>query len=255
MTTPYTIQPGQSIQRMQTEWSDEFMDQFGRKFAANYDIRNMRPKEELRPVGFSPPWQPPMGYIKWDRQGGFTFRWDLETMANDLSENATAYYAQVFEFMAEHMAGHEPPDIGEPVPTKVIRSPVGKPPLSPAIPLACLAGDPWILGTPGATPNKLLKDILDQSATANGRQALAEIRARMAKMVEQGGQVIPTRVVQTDADKAVKARSIVDIDPANLPLLTYKEFLSACMAQGKTMAEGALAWQRHKDDLAMSKAS
>jgi hypothetical protein len=184
------LNPGESIQRTQTGWSEDFTDQHGRRFQANYDNRNMRPKEELRPVDCTPPWQPPMKYIVWDRHNGFKFRWDYATMANDLTEAATSYYAQVFEFITEHMPGTEPPELGDPVPTKVLRSPIGKPPLSPAIPLACEAGDPWILGIPGAEPNKLLKDIIEQSATANGRQALQVIRERMQALA--GDKAIPT---------------------------------------------------------------
>jgi hypothetical protein len=160
------LNPGEHLQRVQTGWTDEYTDQHGRRFAANYDMRNMRPKEELRPVGFNPPWLPNMKYIIWERDGGFRFRWDYATMANDLSEMSTAYYAQVFEFMTEHMNGTEPPELGEPVPTKVLRSPIGKPPLSPALPLACEAGEPWMLGIAGAKPNDMLKAIIEQSATA-----------------------------------------------------------------------------------------
>lgn len=252
MSSPLVIQPGESLQRLQTEWTDEFEDQFGRKFAANYDIRNMRPKEELRPVGFNPPWLPPMRYIVWDRPGGFKFRWDFDTMANDLSGDATAYYAQVFEFMMEHMAGVEPPELGEPVPTKVLRSPIGKPPLSPAIPLACKAGDPWVLGTPGAKVNKLLKDIIDQSATANGRQALTVIRERLAKMV--GDNAVEERAPEVDPN--LKAtRTINDVDPTLITRVTYQEFLSAAMKGGMSMAEGAAAWKAHRENLALEGAA
>lgn len=251
MTSPLVIQPGESLQRLQTEWTDEFQDQFGRHYAANYDIRNMRPKEELRPVGFIAPWLPPMRYTVWERQGGFKFRWDFETMANDLSGDATAYYAQVFEFMMEHMPGVEPPELGEPVPTKVIRSPIGKPPLSPAIPLACMAGEPWILGTPGAPVNMMLKAIIDQSATANGRQALTIIRERMAALA--GENAIQARPIEETAVKA--ARSIDTVDPTNLPKLTYPEFLAMCMSKGMKQAEAVLAWQAHKTDLSLAQAS
>lgn len=252
MTSPLVIQPGESLQRIQTEWTDEFEDQFGRKFAANYDIRNMRPKEELRPVGFTPPWLPPMRYIVWERQGGFKFRWDLETMANDLSGDSTAYYAQVFEFMMEHMPGVDVPEVGEPVPTKVLRSPIGKPPLSPAVPLACLAGDPWMLGRPGAKVNEMLRAVLEQSATSNGRKALTIIRERLAKMV--GSDAVPQR--EPDVDPSIKAtRSINDIDPDIATKVTYKEFIGAAMKGGMTMADAATAWKAHRENLALEGAA
>lgn len=249
MTSPITLQPGESLQRLQTEWSDDFTDQFGRRYAANYDIRNMRPKEELRPVGFNPPWLPPMRYILWERHGGFKFRWDLETMANDLSGDATAYYAQVFEFMMEHMPGVEVPELGDPVPTKVLRSPIGKPPLSPAIPLACLAGEPWILGTPNAPVNGMLKAILDQSATANGRKALEVIRERMK--VVAGEHAIQARAPEGDPWNHKVARSIDDIDPAAITQVSYVDFISAAMKDKRmTMAEAALAWKAHRENVA-----
>lgn len=246
------LNPGQHIQRLQTAWTDEFTDQFGRRYAANYDTRNMRPKEELRPMGFNPPWLPPMKYIAWERDGGFRFRWDFVTMANDLTDDATAYYASVFEFMMEYMPGVEPPELGDPVPTKVLRSPLGKPPLSPAIPLACEAGDPWILGMAGAAENPMLKSIIQQSATANGRQALALIRERLAQKV--GTTAVPTIAPQEDPS-ARPIKSIADVDPATFDNITYKEFLAAAMKAGMSMADGAAAWKAHRENLALEKAS
>ncbi len=248
MTSPVTILPGESLQRLQTAWTDEFSDQFGRRYEAHYDVRNMRPKEELRPVGFIPPWLPPMRYIKWERHGGFRFQWDFETMANDLSGDATAYYAQVFEFMMEHMPGVEPPELGDPVPTKVLRGPIGKPPLSPAIPMACIAGEPWILGTPGAPVNQLLKDILDQSSTANGRRALEVIRERMKVLA--GENIIASRAPEVDPSLNQVKRSITDIDPKTITHVKYNDFVSAAVKAGMSMADAAVAWKAHKENLA-----
>lgn len=257
MTTPtfnfgQILNPGENIQRLQTGYAEEFTDQHGRRFAAQYDIRNMRPKEELRPVGFAPPWLPPMRYILWDRANSFKFRWDYDTMANDLTEQAQAYYAQVFDFMLEHMPGVEPVELGDPVPAKVLRSPLGKPPLSPAIPLACAAGDPYVLGVPGAPVNALLRDVLEQSATSNGRQALTIIREKLAKMTD--GHAVPERAPEFDpSTKPVK--SITDIDPASFATVSYREFLTAAMAGGMSMADGAAAWKAHRENLALTEAS
>lgn len=242
------LQPGQSIQREQTSWTDGFTDQHGRRFEAQFDNRNQRPKEELRPVGFHPPWLPPMRYITWERDGSFNFRWDYETMANDLSGDATTFYAQVFEFMTEHMPGVEPPELGEPVPTKILRSPIGKPPLSPAVPLACLAGDPWMLGTPGAPVNQMLKDIIEQSATANGRQALQVIRAKMQAIVGDNG--VKERVVEADP-RAAKVKSITDIDVKTVTAVTYNEFAAEARKAGMAMAQISLAWAKHKEFVAL----
>ena len=140
-------QPGESLQRAKRDWSDDFTDQHGRRFSAQYDIGNSRPIGELAPVGFTPPWLPSMFYIRWAKaKGGFHFRWDYEALANELVGNAVSYYEQVMEFMLEHMKGEPIPELGDPVPSMVLRSPIGKPPLSPAIVLACQAGDPWGLG-------------------------------------------------------------------------------------------------------------
>jgi hypothetical protein len=252
MTSPLIIQPGESLQRLQTGWTDQFTDQHGRRFEAHYDIRNMRPKEELRPIGFSPPWMPPMRYIVWDRDGSFSFRWDYETLANDLSESSTAHYAQVFEFMTEHMPGVEVPEVGEPLPTKVLRSPIGKAPLSPAIPLSCLAGDAWILGMPNAPVNAMLRDVLEQSATSNGRQALIIIRERLAKMV--GGNAVPTREIPPDP-ALMKTKTITDFDLAQITGIKYIDFISAAMKGGMTMADAASAWKAHRENLALAEAS
>jgi len=146
MTAPISMtQPGESLQRVKRGWTDEFTDQTGRKFAAQYDLTNGRPIGELSPVGFNPPWLPPMRFIVWERPGGFRFRWDYQTMANELAEGADAFYTEVVQFMTEHMKEEVVPEIGEPIPARVRRL-VGKPPLSPAIPLSAEAGDPWILG-------------------------------------------------------------------------------------------------------------
>ena len=241
-------QPGEHIQRTRRGYSDDFTDQHGRHFAAQYELTNSRPIGELTPVGHHPPWLPPMRYMVWERpNGGFRFRWDYETMANDLSETAVSYYQQVFEFMTEHMPGVEPPEVGEPVPTKVLRSPIGKPPLSPAIPLACMAGEPWMLGIPGADVNTMLRDVLEQSSTSNGRAALNIIRERMKALA--GDHAIPTRPNEADTPLAPK-KTIHDADLSNLDGMTYKEFLASAMKGGRmSMADAAVAWAEHRRNL------
>jgi hypothetical protein len=178
MTAPIGMtQPGESLQRARRGWTDEFTDDHGRKFAAQYELANGRPIGELQPVGFAPPWLPPMRFIVWERPGGFRFRWDYATMANELAEQADAFYTEVVQFMLEHMRDERVPEVGEPIPAKALRF-VGKPPLSPAIPLAAEAGDPWILGEPAAVDTLNLKDVLAQTVNANGREALKLIRER-----------------------------------------------------------------------------
>lgn len=242
-------QPGDSLQRKARGYSDDFTDQHGRRFAAQHDLQNSRPIGELSPVGFTPPWLPPMRFIKWPRSiGGFRFEWDYETMANELVGDATVYYAAVMDFMLEHMKGEPIPDLGDPVPSMVIRSPLGKPPLSPAIVLACQAGDPWALGTPGAPVNEALKLTLEQSATSSGRAALMYVRERMEKMV--GDKGVPTLAPEVDTRHA-PAKSITDDAPLEMSEITYNQFVASCRTRGKmTMAEIVSAWREHKANMA-----
>lgn len=243
------VAPGQSIQREKRGWSDDFMDQHGRRFEAQYDLGNSRPIGELRPVEHNPPWLPPMRFIKWDRPGGFRFHWDYATMANELAGDSTQYYASVMDFMLEHMAGEPIPEVGEPVPTKVLRSPIGKPPLSPALPLAAEAGEPWILGVPGAPVNEMLKAIIEQSATSNGRQALIMVRERMQKLA--GANAVQPLAPEVDPN-VKRTRTIKDVDVSNLPAISYKEYLAECLSRGMTMPQAAISWQEHKQALKAS---
>lgn len=243
-------QPGESLQRAKRDWSDDFTDQHGRRFSAQYDIGNSRPIGELAPVGFTPPWLPSMFYIRWAKaKGGFHFRWDYEALANELVGNAVSYYEQVMEFMLEHMKGEPIPELGDPVPSMVLRSPIGKPPLSPAIVLACQAGDPWGLGVAGAPVNEDLKLALEQSATSSGRAALILVREKMAKLV--GDRAIPN--IKQDEEVIRKARSIDDVEDVVLTMsdLTYQQFISAATKRGRmSLAEAAVAWAEHKRNVA-----
>ena len=256
MTSPMFLQPGQSLQREKRDWSDDFTDQHGRRFSAQYDIGNSRPMGELTPVGFSPPWLPPMFYIRWTRpKGGFHFRWDYETLANELVGDATVYYAGVMDFMVEHMKEyvqeHGIPDIGDPVPNMVLRSPIGKPPLSPAIVLACQAGDPWALGVPGTPVNADLKLALEQSSTSSGRAALILVRERMAKMVGEAG----VKEIEQEDSTAKAAKTIKDDDTTlDMSALSYQEFVSSATKRGRmSLADAAVAWAEHKRNVAAEK--
>jgi hypothetical protein len=120
--------------------------------------------------------------------------------------------------------------------------------LSPAIPLACLAGEPWVLGTPGAPVNQMLKDIIDQSATANGRQALSVIRAKMAAIVGDGG--IKQREPEMDPKLSAKAKTIADIDTANITAIRYNDFVKEGRQAGLSMPEISKAWSDHKAHVA-----
>jgi len=249
MTTPIgTLQPGEHIQRVKRGWTDDYMDQHGRRFAAQYELANGRPIGEFQPVGFNPPWLPPMRYIIWERPGGFRFRWDYETLANEFAGGSHEFYTQVAEFMVEHMAGQAVPEDGEPIPAKVRRF-FKAPPLSPAIPLAAQAGDPWILGEPGADDVLNLKAVLDQTINANGREALERIRSRTREKIGAAG-VTPVATLPEEPAMSDRKRSIHDVDLSQIEKVTYQQFLAAALKGGMSMADAALAWQAHKNNVA-----
>lgn len=249
-------QPGESLQRARRGYHDDFTDQHGRRFAAQYDLGNQRPIGELALVGFNPPWLPPMRFIQWERHGSFRFRWDYDAMASELVDDSTNYYASVMDFMLEHMKGEPIPDFGEPVPAMVVRSPLGKPPLSPAIVLACQAGDPWALGMPDAPINTDLKMTLEQSTTSSGRAALLVVRERLAQMI--GAAAVPTRAPEPVAHAAPRSINstpdVVTIDPEKI---TYNEFVKECKRadKGMSMPEIVSAWREHRANLAEDKAA
>jgi hypothetical protein len=254
MTAPITMtQPGESLQRVKRGWTDEFTDQHGRKYAAQYELSNSRPIGELSPVGFSPPWTPPMRFIVWERHGGFRFRWDYATMANELAEGSDAFYTEVVQFMMEHMPTEKVPEIGEPIPERVRRL-VGKPPLSPAIPLAAEAGDPWILGEPGAVDTLKLRDVLAQTVNANGREAIQLIRDRTRQRLDAAG-VAPIVTRPSEPVASDKAKTINSVDLKQLAAVSYQEFIGAAMRGGMTMAEAAVAWKAHRENVALEQSA
>lgn len=242
-------QPGESLQRKARVWRI-FTDQHGRTFGAQADVSTNQPIGELMPQGFSPPWLPPMRFAKWRREGELEFRWDYETMAAELSGGIAEYYAEVSNFMTDHMPHEAIPEIGEPVPGRVRRSPIGSPPMSPALPLACEQGIPWILGVPGAAVNTMLKLLIEQGTQSGGKEALDFIRARMASHADSlGVERVPSAPVVPIATE--RARTIADpgpmVDPATV---TYKDFIGEAMKRGMSMANAANAWAEHKANLA-----
>lgn len=246
------IQPGESIQRKQREYSEEWVDNHGRHFGGQYDVRTMRPVEELRPIGFNPPWLPPPRFMKWKTRMGFAFSWDYETMSSELAGGTAVYYADVTKFMVEHMPASEPPRIGQPVHSRV-RQVLGVPPLSPAVPLAAQAGDPWLLGVSGAVPNERLKALITQSIGVNGKEAIDEIKDQLQELI--GAGAIPAVPARPDEDERVdpkaKKRSIDDVD---IDSVGYRQFLAQSMKAGQSMAEAAALWHQHQATLAAATA-
>jgi hypothetical protein len=248
MTGIAFVQPGQHIQRMQTVYR-RFTDQHGRVFAAQSDIRNSQPKEELRPVNddprhtFSPPWLPPMRFAIFT-DGSMDFRWDYDTMATELSGDAANYYQDAMEFALEHNLPM--PEMGGTVDKKIILL-KGKPPLSPAIPLACEQGEPWMLGKPGAVVNETLQQVLTQGVQSNSKAALDIIKKALADMAEKNA--IPLVAAKANpADKpAEKIKTINDVDL--LPEITYQQFVSECRGRKMKLPDIAAAWQEHKRNM------
>jgi hypothetical protein len=252
MTAPYAginvPQPGQSLQRQRRVWR-VFTDQHGRKFGAQADMATNQPIAEFQPQGFMPPWLPPMRFAKWHAVGDLDFRWDYETMAAELGGITAQYYQDAVKFAIEN--NKPEPDVGAPV-DRSIRYVLGPPPLSPAIPLACEVGDPWMLGVLGAAVNEELKAILEQQAGANGADALNAIRARLQKGVDASAvPMVPT--VERPVPDVEKVRTINDVDPnAPIPAITYNAFVAEGRKRGVSMAELALAWAAHKQNTAES---
>jgi hypothetical protein len=230
-------------------YPDEWMDQHGRKFGAHYELESNRPIGELQPIGFSPPWLPPMRYISWEKKTGFRFRWNYDVIADEWSSLTAAYYEEAAKYAMDHNIP-APEHVGGPLDYR-LRAALGKPPLSPAIPLACKLGNPWMLGVPGAPVDVTMKEILSQSVNANGREVLDKILVKLSADQAVSEIVpVPTLDFQTDIDKAPsRGRSIVDVtyDPSKI---TYAEFSKDAFAKGMKQVEVVLAWKEHQSLLA-----
>lgn len=239
-------QPGTHPQREARNYTEAFTDQHGRTFGAQFDKQNLKPIGELIPIGYNPPWLMPMRYIKWGKWG-FSFQWDYETFAGELAAAASEYYDDVTKFMMEHLPHDAIPRVGDPVPKRV-RQVLGPPPLSPAVPLAAQAGDPWILGVPGAQINEKLRECLYQVKNAGAKEALDDIKTRLLSEIQNP---VPTQHIELVDDPANdRPRSINTVDVDAIVKLSYKEFLAGAMKGGMSMAEAAEAWAAHKAALA-----
>lgn len=246
------VPPGQSIQRMQRAWRI-YTDQHGRRFGAVADIRNNTPIAEFQPVqekGYGiAPWYPTMRHAKFAAEGDLDFRWDYDQVAEDWSAQAASYYEDAAK-LAMQLPGNVPvPEVGGEVDYR-IRVMMGPPPISPAIPLACKAGDPWALGRIGAPDTLGLEIVLRQGSVAKGQEALKVINERLAKVAKDAGvqlvETLPGKVVEAE-----KVRSITDFDPqAPLPEVTYAAFMNEAKSRGMTHADAALAWKAHKENMA-----
>ena len=255
MTAPGFISPGESLQRSQTIYR-KFADQHGRRFAAQCDIRNGEPKEELRPVNdeqrqFNPPWLPPMQYAKM-RRGSEQFSWDYTTLAQELAGMTAEKYSSYRKFaMREKLPI---PEVGGVV-DALILDVLGKPPLSPAIPLACEQGDPWVLGFPNAPVNPYLKEILEQGVGSSSKEALDYIRERLAETAAAAKVPLVEARVEAPA-VTTKAKRIDDLpELAEMPEITYQQFVAECRGRKMDLVTIGKLWQQHKDNIAANSAA
>lgn len=223
------VEPGQSLQRLARS-GRFYTDNHGRKFFAMADNATQQPIEEMRPFGFTPPWTPPMRFAKFEKDGELHFRWDYQSMADELSADIAAYYEQATKFALEHNL--PVPEVGGVVDRR-ISAVFGPAPLSPEIPLAAQAGDRWLLGDSNAPQVDELALILRQGTISSGNDALRMIKDRIAKRMGT------TEEKAVDADDAILE--------ADAPV-TYQQFVAEGRKGGMSMADLAIAWKAHKDN-------
>jgi hypothetical protein len=157
------------------------------------------PVGELMPLGWDAPWFPDAKYINASigrATPGATlqehkFRIDYAAMIADCKRAMREYYDNaITEAIGQ---GWQAPDYGAPIPYR-LRAIVGKgPPLSPKVPEAALAEDPWILGFSKAeneTLARLLQHGLAEVDTAEQSEVKVDKFAEMeAKMAAQAAQI------------------------------------------------------------------
>lgn len=227
--------PGQSLQRERRS-GRFFTDQHGRKFYAEADALSQQPIGEMRPHGWKAEWLPPSRYAKFRRDGDLHFEWQYLPMADELSADVASYYEAATKFALEHNL--PVPDVGGVVDRR-ISAVFGPAPLSPEIPLAAEAGDPGLLGTPGAVLSDDLKLILRQGTISTGHDALRQIKDRIAQRMGTA----------TEPFQTVGATMIpMGAENTTFAPVTYQSFMSEARKNGMSMADIALAWKAHKEN-------
>lgn len=225
--------PGQSLQRERRS-GRFFTDQHGRQFYAEADALSQQPIGEMRPHGWKAEWLPASRFAKFRRDGDLHFEWQYHVMADELSADVASYYEAATKFALEHNL--PVPDVGGVVDRR-ISAVFGPAPLSPEIPLAAEAGDPGLLGTPGAVLSDDLKLILRQGTISTGHDALRQIKDRIANRM--GTTIAPSTIEQA-----------VEIQDATQAAVTYQEFVKEGRKGGMSMADLAVAWAAHKSNVA-----
>lgn len=224
--------PGQSLQRERRS-GRFFTDQHGRQFYAETDALSQQPIGEMRPHGWKAEWLPASRFAKFRRDGDLHFEWQYHVMADELSADVASYYEAATKFALEHNL--PVPEVGGVVDRR-ISAVFGPAPLSPEIPLAAEAGDPGLLGTPGAVLSDDLKLILRQGTISTGHDALRQIKDRIANRM--GTTISPDETFL----------QAVSIEEAPGAAVTYQEFVKEGRKGGMSMADLALAWKAHKEN-------
>lgn len=225
-----------------------FTDQHGRRFFAWADKFNQRPIGELALADESgtwvtPPFLPAMQFIHWPQVDGLNFEWTYEKMADEYSVYTADWYDEAAKLA--RFIKVEIPIVGGDVPPEVL-SIMGPPPLSPEIPLACQAGDLWILGRKGIPEHTALKHVVDRGRTVTSKLALDMLREKVKRMVESGAS-------QTVVGSTGPLPEVALTPPPSSSGITYNQFIAEARRAGQTMADAAVAWKAHKDNLAAEK--
>lgn len=207
-----------------------FTDREGRRWFAWADKENQRPIGEFVLADQSgrfqtPPWIPPMSYIRWRDHDALDFAWDYERLADELASVTAEFYGEAMK--CARAIKVDIPEIGGPLAPELLGI-MGPPPLSPEIPLACLAGEPWLLGRVGAQENPVLGTTLRQGKEITTTLAMDAIKARVAALVAQSGSVYDEQ--PAEADQAPN----------------YFAFMAQQLQAGKSQSEAQRAWQDRK---------
>lgn len=155
------------------------------------------PVGELQPQGWTAPWYPDAKYIISSigkATPGATlqehrFRIDYNSMITDRRQAMKEYYDRaVLESIGQ---GWEAPNYGDPIPYR-LRSIIGTPPLSPKIPEAAMAEDPWILGFSDHENEQLARlldlgheEILTAQQSEKKQDRMSEIEQKLADANEK----------------------------------------------------------------------
>lgn len=223
-----------------------FTDEHGRRFFCWADKNNQRPIGEFVLADLTgsfrrPPWIPAMGQIDWLNEDSLEFKWRYASLAEEWAGYTSEWYSQAQQ-LAHVIPNVTIPEVGGDV-HPILIGIMGPPPMSPEIPLACEAGEPWILGRINAPHNAYLQKLVHIGRAITSTMALETIRARVQAMIaaQSAGEVVEDLV----------GLPTLEIDALSDPSqLSYKDFMADAKRNGIPYAEAATAWNAHKANLA-----